>query len=134
MSAHCTSAACTYTLAHTVDWCRPTRPESLEERLARIQATVDGVDPSADFALKRADVRWLLSQVSGERRWQVEAQYSDGWGQWEGSTTYRTIESAREALAEAHVLVAGLRDGDTWKVPLRLVSAPVQVWTPEEES
>lgn len=133
MSAHCTSTACKYTLAHTVDWCRPTRPESLEERLARIRATVDGVDPSADFALKRADVRWLLSQVSGERVWMVEmVTVENRLGPDHPSARWFPALAhpfPRREMAEHYLLSVNEVDRPYY----RITSAPRQVWTPEEE-
>lgn len=57
--------------------------ESREERLARIQAAVDGVTDWMGVGIGNyrvpqevtlADVHWLLSQVSGEREYRVEAR------------------------------------------------------------
>lgn len=79
------------------------------------------------------DVEWLLAQVSGDREYRVEAKYGTGWGTWEGGTTYIIRRAAEEAVEAAARSMRHLPDGDVWNVPVRLASAPVQVWTPEEE-
>ena len=112
--------------------------ESREERLARIQASLDRHrarnGDGRTMAVYIDDVEWLLSQVSGELEYRVEALSAlpDEMkiGEWfpynEPGETHPEISLAREAVS----IYASLYPWRTFRV----ASAPVQVWTIEEET
>ena len=126
--------------------------ESREERLARIQASLDRYrarnGDGRTMAVYADDVEWLLSQASAERRYRVEmalAVNPDGvpvsWIQsgWT-DLSYPSLAEAREAMWAEVAREATERREDGVEDPeeagdhFRITSAPVQVWTVEEES
>ena len=103
--------------------------ESREDRLSRIRAAVDDVR-----AIPPTDAAWLLEQIPADYEYRVEGWTQiDGegrqvWSTWNGP--YPALEMAEETAAANRrysVEVVGK------PMKFRVVSAPVQVWTPVEE-